>query len=427
MTAPLPPVTERTTCRACGSPDLHGLFSFGNLYVSNFVTRAEVEGAYAGCPRAPLELVLCRGCTLVQLRHTAPQELLYARRYWYRSGTTATMRAALDDVVSAACTLVGLKAGDVVLDIGSNDGTLLRSEHLRSGWAVRVGVEPADNLAVPENYEGCVLLHDFWPTPKYKELVPYHPAKVVFALGMFYDLEDPGAFVRGVADVLHPEGVFVAQLMCLRQTVEQNDVGNVCHEHLEYYTLRSLVAMYRAAGLEIFDVEQNAVNGGSYRLWARPAGHRDRVGVPGLERVRAALETEEAMGLDNPVRLMAWYHRLLQNRHDVQTLVYQSARAGRRVYGYGASTKGNTLLQWLGLGPDTVLGVADKAEEKWGRYTVGTGIPIVSEEAFRQSDPDLALVLPYAFRDEFLAREAEHRWRKRGGRFAFPLPKLEVV
>lgn len=423
---------ERVTCRLCRSERLTTLFSLGNLYVSNFVPESEVKAGYLNCPRAPLEAVLCADCTLVQLRHTAPQELLYTRRYWFKSGGSVTNTRALKNLALDVQDRARLEAGDVVLDIGSNDGTLLRSYDV---GLTKVGVEPADNLATQENYDGLTLIHDFWSEAAWRRGAPSWPLgtampaqpKAVTAAGMLYDLDDPLAFVTDVAKVLHPDGLFVAQLTCLRQTVERNDLGNYCHEHLLYFSLRSLRELYDRARLDIVDVEQNDVNGGSYRLWAVPKGQRRHVTAAGLERLAEAEEHEAVLRLDHPGSLNRHYQEMLTNAQETKALLLRAKAQGKRIVVYGASTKGNSILQFAGLDSTLIEAAADKDSEKWGKFTVGTGIPIVSPEAMRHMGPDLLVVLPHAFRREIMDQEREQTWRVRGGRFVFVLPKLEVV
>ena len=426
----------RTTCRACGSADLTPLFSLGEQFVSNFVDEADVKNGYRDCPKCPLDVELCKACTLVQLKHTAPQELLYSRQYWYKSSTSSTMRANLRDVAEAAQRAVKLEPGDVVLDIGSNDGYLLRNYPSN---LCRVGVEPADNLATGENYDdGLHLIHDFWSAPRYYDWVNFvrppvqngftvhqHEAKVVTALGMAYDLEDPGQFFADVAKVLHSDGVFIAQLMCLRQTVESRDVGNFAHEHLEYYSLRSLALMFDRYGMVIEDVETNDVNGGSYRLFVR---HKTfPINRDGYHRVIAAFDRETEMRLSDPATLISFYHEMLRNAQAVKAHVTKAVRGGQRVFVRGASTKGNVICQWLGLDSSLILGAADVDKAKWGRFMVGTGIPIMSLEAVRQLDPSLMVILPYAFEKEIVEQEKDQTWRKRGGKFLIPIPELRIV
>jgi len=392
----------RTTCRLCGSADLQDLLSLGDQYINDFVPRERIGAGL----RAPLDLVMCPGCSLIQLRHTAPQELLYARHYWYRSGVTDTMRRALRDITAAVEGMLTLRAGDVVLDIGANDGTLLASYEVPG--LIRVGCEPADNLVDQLRAHADHVIHDFWSFERYQALgLP--KAKVVTAIGMFYDLEDPNQFIGDARRALADDGVFVAQLMCLTPMLEKNDLGNICHEHLEYYSLESLKYLFERNGLEMFKIEENDVNGGSYRIFAR---HHRGTGMAFAERVSAADVT-------------AFAERLRRNRDACVAFITGEVAKGKTVYVYGASTKGNVILQYYGLDASLITAAAERSPEKWGKYTVGTWIPIVSEEEARRAQPDYFLVLPWAFFDEFYARE--RAWREKGGKFIVPLPEFRVV
>jgi len=361
--------------------------------------------------RAPLDLVLCEGeCSLLQLRHTAPQELLYARHYWYRSGVTETMRKGLRDITSQIESVVVLKPGDAVLDIGANDGTLLASYSVPG--LHRVGCEPANNLIAELRTRADHVIHDFWNQERYLEIMRkngFGLAKVVTAIGMFYDLEEPNQFIRDAQQVLAPDGVFVAQLMCLEPMLKKNDLGNICHEHLEYYSLKSLKYLFERNGLEIFKIEENEINGGSFRIFAR---HFANTGM--------ALEGDSSIE-----DVLAFARRLEDNRDRCVAFIKAEVAKGKTVYVYGASTKGNVILQYYGLDSTMITAAAERSPEKWGKYTIGSWIPIVSEEEARAAKPDYFLVLPWAFIKEFYAREAD--WRENGGKFIVPLPEFRVL
>lgn len=412
--------TTRNSCRVCGSDQLDPMFSLGEQFVSDFVTEDKIHSGH----KVPIDIERCRECTLVQAKHTAPQDFLYSRFYWYRSGVTKTMRDALEDVVNAATQRVDVSYRDVVLDIGSNDGTLLRNY---SSDLIRVGVEPADNLATAENYKDLSLIHSFWDSTATWGLMTTwgKKPKIVTAIGMFYDLEDPNQFVGDIAKVLHPEGIFVSQLMCLRQMLQAGDVGNLAHEHLEFYTLQSLNHLFDKHGLVIYDVEQNQVNVGSYRLYAchRDSDHlknqtrmmRDRI-------VAAHLAEDERCSV---AAIKGFSNHLEDNRKLIRGFIEAQVADGKTIHIYGASTKGNVIAQWLGLDRDLIRCAADKSPEKFGKFMIGTGIPIVSECISRGIKPDFYLCLPFAFFPEFYAREKE--WHGAGGRWIIPLPTMRIV
>ena len=412
----IPETVARTTCRVCYSLKLVNLFSLGEQFVNDFVPEAEI---YSGL-KAPLELVFCENCTLVQLRHTAPQELLYKRFYWYKSGVTETMKTALRDITKQAEEKFKLRSGDTVLDLGSNDGTLLRTYQVPG--LITVGVEPADNL----KEEGAVgitqHIHDFWNYDSYLRQGG-RKAKIVTAIGMFYDMEDPNQFISDAGKALTDDGVFIAQLMCLKNMIDTNDVGNLCHEHLEYYSFSSLEYLFNKNGLEIFDIEINKVNGGSYRIFSKLKGSPRQQTQEERKRVQAVKESEE--GLQNAQTFQQFYRRLEDNKQKCVEFIKQEVAKGKKVWVYGASTKGNVILQYYGLNQELIQYASERSPWKWGKYTIGTGIKCVSEEEARREKPDYFLVLPYSFFNEMYPREAE--WRAQGGKFIVPLPVFRVV
>ncbi|MFH1134336.1 MAG: class I SAM-dependent methyltransferase [Nanoarchaeota archaeon] len=406
--------TTRTTCRVCGSSKLSELFSIGDLYISNFLKKGE-KGI-----RAPLDMIFCENCKLVQLRHTAPQELLYTGFYWYRSGVTDTMKKALRDITEKIERHYPLKAGDVVLDIGSNDGTLLRTFEVPG--LITVGVEPAKNLA-EEGAKGLThFVSDFWVFNSYWTAVQ-KKAKVITAIGMFYDMEDPNQFIADAAKALTQDGVFIAQLMCLKNMMDNNDVGNICHEHLEFYSFAALEFLFKRNGLEIIDVEENEINGGSYRIYARLIGGSTQPAPGGQARVALVKAAEK--DLEKKQAFLDFHKRIEASKKKCVDFIKAEKAKGKRIWIYGASTKGNTILQYYGLDHTLIDGASERSPEKWDKFTVGTMIPIYSEEDARKADPDYFLVLPYAFFTEMYQRE--EAWRRKGGKFLVPLPEFRVV
>lgn len=401
-------------CRVCKSTDISPLYSLGDLYISDFVDKPD-QGI-----KAPLEMVMCEHCSLVQLRHTAPQELLYSRFYWYRSGVTDTMKKALRNITEDIEKRIPLKAGDVVLDIGSNDGTMLRTYQVPG--LIKVGVEPASNLAEEGAKELEYFINDFWIYENYQKVLP-KKAKVITAIGMFYDMEDPNQFIADAAKALEDDGVFIAQLMCLKNMLDTNDVGNICHEHLEFYSLISLEFLLNQNGFELIDIEHNLVNGGSYRVYCGLQNGNPPVMHGGAERLKKYRDEEQ--GMDSKQIHIDFFYRIEESKRQCVEFIQNEVANGKRVWVYGASTKGNTILQYYGLDHSLIEAASERSPEKWGKYTVGSGIPIVSEEEARKANPDYFLVLPYAFFDEFYRRE--EAWRAGGGKFIVPLPQFRVV
>lgn len=414
----------RTTCRVCQNA-LEPIFSLGEQYVSNFLSPEQADGA-----KAPLDLVLCGRCELLQLKHTVPGDAMYYN-YWYRSGTNQTMRNALADIAHKAESLIHLQEGDSVLDIGCNDGTLLASYETKGIY--KIGFDPAENLAVFSRKVADKLMTGFFESEAFlgaPELSEKRP-KVVTSIAMFYDLEDPNQFVADVKKVIHPGGVWVVQMSYLPLMLQQHDAGNICHEHLEYYSLRSFEYLLKLHDFELADVELNDVNGGSFRAYIRNRGadesmfgnaeYRERA----AQRVQILREQEIAMALDKRAtygEFALWMQRI---KDDVAGFIREQVGRGKKVYIYGASTKGNTMLQYFGLDGSLISGAAERNPDKWGKVTVGTRIPIVSDEEARAAKPDYFLVLPWHFLEEFRAREKDYLLS--GGRFIVPFPHFTLI
>jgi len=253
-------------CLLCKNKKLKNIFSLGNPFVSNFVNKKNISKGV----RAPLTLVYCKKCTLIQLSHIASQDLIYKKFYWYKSGITKTMRDALKDIFDKSLRYVSLSKNDVVLDIGANDGTLLK--YYKQKKIKTIGCEPASNLKKELKKNCHYVLDDFWSKKKLQIILDKNnlkKPKIITAIGMFYDLEEPNKFIKDASSALDDNGIFIAQLMCLKSMIDKNDLGNICHEHIEFYSLKSLKYLFENNGFEIFKIEENEINGGSYRIFCR--------------------------------------------------------------------------------------------------------------------------------------------------------------
>jgi SAM-dependent methyltransferase len=414
----------RTTCRVCDS-SFEPILDLGEHFVSDFPRPEDGDGI-----KAPLELVLCRRCRLLQLRHTVSPEDMY-RNYWYRSGTNRTMQLALADIANKAETLAHLHPGDNVLDIGCNDGTLLAA--YRTGGIYRIGFDPAVNLAPFSRRVAQRVVTDFFSAETCAadaELAGRRP-KIVTSIAMFYDLEDPNRFVADVKAVMDPDGLWIVQMSYLPLMLKTNEFGNICHEHLEYYSLQSFEYLLARHGFEVADVELNDINGGSIRAYIRNVGARPLAFGDATyrdlaaDRVRAMREGEIKLGLDERRPYMDFARRVERIKGDVVGFVTEQIGRGKTVYVYGASTKGNTVLQYFGLNASLIRAAAERNSDKFGRVTVGTRIPIVSEEAARAARPDFFLVLPWHFLQEFMERE--YAYLAAGGRFIVPFPYFTLI
>src|SRR5207253_4035121 len=403
--------TAIKVCRVCQSPNLDDVLSLGIQYVSDFVTP---DG---NSPQAPLDLVRCSSCGLVQLRHTFSRGSLY-RHYWYKSGISPTMRKALSDLVSRSCEIAKPSPGDLVLDIGCNDGTLLRSYPIKGLFLV--GFEPAENLVQEASNGTNWIFNDFFNAETFEQKFGERKAKIVTSVAMFYDLEDPNSFVADVAQILARDGVWVVQQNYLATMLEQNGFDNIGHEHLEYYTLGTMQTLLARHGLEVFDVETNDVNGGSIRTFICQKGR-----YPTRSSVDIMEKREDRIALNEHTTYERFAENITKIRTAVRDFVAGEVKSGKTVYVYGASNRGNTILQYCGLDHTVIRKAADANPEKWGRKTVGTLIPIVSKEEARRDRPDYFLILPHHFLDEIAKEEKEYL--EHGGKFIVPLPKFRIL
>lgn len=399
------PVVVTYNCRACGSANLVEILNLGNLAISDFLPDPEPNPE-----RAPLELIRCADCTLVQLRHTVSRDRLY-RTYHYKSGINESMVIALREVVTDVFRNVKLEPKDLWVDIGANDGTLLREVALTQPTVELLGFEPAIALAKEaESRAHCQIIPEFFPCPSSKTS---DQPKVITSIAMFYDVDDPRAFVQAIKQWLHPDGVWVVQFQDLHAMLACNGFDNICHEHLTYWSLRPLGVLLGECGLRIVDAVYNATNGGSVRAVIKHGP------------VRGADPDRHLWSQDPVFRLQGFVRAVECQKEALRHVLDNFQRNGRTVWGYGASTKGNTLMQYCAVTNRDLVAIADRNPDKWGQYTAATNIPICSEEAMRQAQPDYLLVLPWHFVSYFVERE--HGLLERGTRFIVPLPSIRMV
>ena len=400
----IPKTKKIKKCRLCGNKKLRQIYNFGNHFVSNFVSKNLISRGI----RAPLNLVYCNNCCLLQLEHSAPQEIMYKKYYWYKSGVTKTMRDGLKELYLDIKKNCVIKSGDVILDIGANDGTLLK--YFKKDNIITIGCEPAKNLKNELKKNCHFLINDFWHTKHLKKIPnKFQKLKVISAIGMFYDLENPSEFIKHAAEALDDDGIFVAQLMCSHSMFKTNDLGNICHEHLEYYSYNSLKYLFEKNGLKIFKISENNINGGSYRIYCK-------------KNIEKSIKYKEKASYSEIIKFVK---RVQKNKKTTTKFIKEAVKSGKKVFLYGASTKGNTLLQYYGLTNKEIPFAAERTPAKWGKYTVGTGIKILSEERARKLNPDYFFVMPYGFINEFKKREK--KWLNLGGKFILPYPKFKIL
>ena len=374
-------------CRICGNLQLKTVVDLGKQALSGRFPRVGDSDP----PYAPLELVQCTGrgcCGLVQLAHTIPLEMMYGAGYGYLSGLNPSMKHHLEIIALKAAYLAELDKGDVVIDIGCNDGTLLKAYETKG--ITRVGFDSPHYM---KYYEGTdiVFIPEFFREYQVK-------AKIITSIAMFYDLPDPNRFVEDIKNTLASDGIWILEQSYLPSLLSENAFDTICHEHLEYYSLPQIMWLCEHHGLRVCDWEFNDVNGGSFLVYVR---HQEMFDFNGFnERVKSIKE-----------RLMGF-------------LIIEKEK-GKSVHLYGASTKGNVLLQYFGIDYRLVSYAAERNPSKYGCWTPGTHIPIVSEEESRKCNPDYYLVGPWHFRDGFVSQMKEYLVS--GGKLIFPLPRPEMI
>ena len=405
-------------CRICGNTELIPVVDLGEQYLTGVFPRRECADTLT---KGPLRLVKCHGgnevCGLLQLEHSYDLDEMYGENYGYRSGLNASMVRHLHEKVARIRDVLDLRPGDLVVDIGSNDGTTLGAypDNL-----LLVGIDPTGEKFRHHYANHLNLISDFFSADLLTRAFPGCRAKVVTSFSMFYDLESPIDFAREVGSILDPnEGLWVFEQSYMPLMLERNAYDTICHEHLEYYGLKQIVWLAEKAGLKIVDVELNDINGGSFSV---VAAHRASRHVDSEGRVAGLLADEAATGLSSLAPYQAFSKRTEQSRRSLREFMSKVHQEGQRIAGLGASTKGNVVLQYCGFDSSDIDVIGDINPDKFGALTPGTWIPIEDEKKVLASSPDFLLVLPWHFRDFFL-----HHSAFSGRRLVFPLPELEVI
>ena len=413
---------HRNTCRVCGSSALTPVITLGDQNLQGSFVKPGKE--MPPTRKIPMSLVRCdpmrdeNACGLLQMEHTVPPAILYSA-YWYRSGTNNTMRQHLRAIALEAAAIIE-KNDARVLDIGCNDGTLF---NYYPPEFEKFGVDPSD---VAQEITGDVtVFQDIFPSIELIEALGGKKFDIVTSIAMFYDLEDPVSFTRGIKQVLAPEGVWIFEMSYMPKMLEMTSYDTICHEHLEYYSLAVIEYVLAQAGMKVFNVEENSINGGSIRCYATHAAnfkYRREAFAANLGQMR---QHEFDLELDTDKPYKNFQDRINFHRDELTKLLKQLKKDGKRIHIYGASTKGNTILQWCGIDNRLIEVAAERNPDKYGAMTLGTEIPIVSEAESRAMNPDYYLVLPWHFKAEFIERERETL--ERGIGLIFPLPVIEIV
>lgn len=389
-------------CRICGQ-GLTPILDLGVQKIANYFHPN--DGIYI--PEAPLVFSRCASCGLAQLEHSVDTDLMY-RLYWYTSSMNDTMRRHLLEDAELLMSRCELQAGDQIIDIGCNDGTFLSyfPDHCD-----KIGIDPS-NISP----KGCRYIHDYFTYENVKPALSTNKAKVISSIAMFYDLNDPASFVADIRRCLRDDGAWLLELSYLPRMIENTAYDSICHEHVAYYSLTTFMRLLKDTDMRVTDLGFNDINGGSFRLLVRP-------GAKESPKVTEELERESNMGYGTPAPYDDFKKRVSESRDKIREFLSQCAETGRTVFGYGASTKGQVIMQHCGI--TSLMAIAERNALKHGLYTPGTNVRICSEESMRAAKPDFLFVFPWYFLDEFLVREKTIR--NGGTRIVVPLPKFAVI
>ena len=401
------------------------LFSLGELYVSDFIKQD--EEARAG--KHDLTLIIDERYGAARLEKCTPIHSMFGK-YWYRSGVNVTMKKELFDIVENIKKVQRLEKDDLWLDIACNDGTLLSyvGQHIN-----KLGIDPAeDSFSVESRLVSDDIVQDYFTLESFnRSKFKSKKAKVITCIAMFYDLDEPINFLNDVKEVLDDDGLFVIQMSYTPLMIKQLAFDNICHEHVYYWSLNSLEKLMIEAGLKIVDCQLNDVNGGSFRVYIKKEDsditkfatrpYRDVCDV----RIESIRQWEQTQNLDSTKTWLDFYQGIEDLKKQTVDFIKEEKLKGKTICGYGASTKGNTLLQYFGLDNTLIDAIAERSPYKFGHKTIGTNIPILSEDDVRKMKPDYMLVLPWHFISEFTEREKEYL--NGGGKFIVPCPKFEII
>ncbi len=413
---------HRTTCRVCGSRSLKPIIDLG----AQFLQGSFVKEGKELPPTRQIDCALVRcdpsvdesACGLLQMKHTVPPQILYSA-YWYRSGTNKTMRDHLAGVVKSALQIVN-KNSSCVLDIGCNDGTLLG---FYPETFDKYGVDPSD--VAQEIKPPVKVVQDIFPSAQLDLSLEGRKVDIITSIAMFYDLESPVSFCEAIKEILAPDGIWIFEMSYMPSMLELNSYDTICHEHLEYYSFAVIENIMKRSGLKVINVEQNTINGGSLRCYATHSNNFCYANEAHNRNLQLVRQSEFDLELDTDKPYKNFQDRINIHRDELIKLIRGLKKEGKRIHIYGASTKGNTILQFCGLDNRLIDYAAERNPDKYGALTLGTDIPIISEADSRAMKPDFYLVLPWHFKEEFIEREKAIL--ESGTKFIFPLPTVQII
>lgn len=406
---------EISKCRISNSPNLINVLSLGEQYLTGVFPKNLNEPITQG----PLDLVWCPESGLLQLKQSYSLDEMYGDNYGYRSGLNNSMVKHLTKKIKTLQKFAKPAADDIVIDIGSNDATSLK---VYDGAFRKIGIDPTGDKFKKYYTADLELIPDFFSYNRFFKHCPDKKAKIITSIAMFYDLENPLAFVQDIYKSLADDGIWHFEQSYMPSMLRTNSYDTICHEHLEFYSFKVIKNILESCDLKIIDVQMNAINGGSFAV---TAAKKNATYTPNFPVIHWLLNQELEMELDTVKPYIEFAKRVQKHRKNLRDLIIALNKDGKKIFGYGASTKGNVLLQYCGLTNKEIAYIAEVNEEKFGSFTPGTHIPIISEQEAKAMKPDYFLVLPWHFKDNIMQRE--EAYLENGGKFIFPLPEIEII
>ncbi len=403
-------------CRNCGKKNFINLFSLGSLsYTGKFPKNKKIN-----IPKEEIKLIMCSNCKLVQISKNFSLSYMYNQDYGYRTGINQTMTEHVKKTVKELSVKKNfLKKNDIVLDIASNDGTLLNFYNKK---LIKIGIDPTITKYKKFYKNINYKLSTFFSKKEITKVIKTKKVKAVTALSVFYDLKDPNLFLKEVSEIIdEKKGIFVLEHTDLLSIIKNNLFDTICHEHLAYYSAKVIIDMIKNNNLRVFDISTNKINGGSTRFYIC---HKNSDFKIKKNKINLIIKKENKFRLDKKNTYIKFFKKIEKIKKNLISILKNIKKSGKTIHGYGASTKGNVLLQFFKIDHSIIDFIADRNPLKFGYYTPGTKFVIKSENYSRNLKPDYYLVLPWHFKTEILKREK--LIRSKGTKFIFPLPNIEV-
>ena len=415
------PYKKINSCRVCKKKKLRLVVDLNEQYIQGSFIKKNYPTTYT--KKIPLQLVICENCSLLQANYSVSPKILY-KNYWYSSGINKTMRNHLKDLSLKSLKLLNNynlpKEKINILDIGCNDGTLLSFYPKQSN---KFGIDPSQ-IAKRIKAKNTKIINDFFPSKKLLNVAPNNKFNLITSIAMFYDLENPVQFVKNIKKILNKKGIWIFELSYLMEMLKNNSYDTICHEHLEYYSLTVLKYLLEICDLKVFKIELNKINGGSIRCYVTHKNNNFYDNYKNLKKIEYFLRIEKKNKIKTLLPYKNFFNRIKKTRDELYSLIKKLNNQKKIIHIYGASTKGNTILQWSKIDHKLVKFAAERNKDKWNAETIGSKIKIISETQSKKMKPHYYLVLPWHFKQEILLREK--KFLNTGGKMIFPLPKIRI-